>query len=93
VKEFAVNTGAFFIPRADTHGQKVCLLKPISAIQLAEDDRGRAKLGLLSQLGPGTTVECCGDGFNDRTVKVRVNNLCYFVFLQDLESQAGIPFN
>jgi hypothetical protein len=88
-----VNTGAFFIPGPETHGQKVCLFRPISAIQLARDERGKTKLGLLAQLGPGTIVERCGEGFNERTVKVRVKECCYFVFLQDLEAQADIPLN
>jgi hypothetical protein len=88
-----VNASAFFIPSPEIHGQRISLCKPISAIQLVTNESGRAKLGLLSQLGPGTTVERCGDGFNERTAKVRVNGQCYFVFLQDLESQIPLGMN
>ena len=83
-----MNTGAFFIPQPDVNGETIRLRKPISAIQLSQDQSGHCKLGLLSQLGRGTTIERCGDGFNERTVKVRVNGNCYFVFRQDLDSQS-----
>jgi hypothetical protein len=68
------------------------LRKPICAIQLLPDGTGGEKLGLLTQLGSGTNAELCGTGFNERTVKVRVNGRYYFVFLQDVEEpepQAG----
>jgi hypothetical protein len=38
------------------------------------------------QLPRGATLEVCGDGFNERTVKVRTNNRYYFVFRQDIEA-------
>jgi hypothetical protein len=79
----------FFIPSSDTGGQKIPLSKRISAIQLVRKEDGRARLGLLSQLGPGTILEQCGDGFNERTVKVRTNGQVYFVFRQDLEAQTA----
>jgi hypothetical protein len=59
-------------------------LRRISAIQLNLDgDSGR--LGPITQLPETAQVEICGDGFNDRTVKVRWNNSLYFVFREDLE--------
>ena len=69
-------------------GERILLSRTISAIQCFEDERGHETLGLLSQIGPGITVERCGAGFNERTVKVRVNGHHYFVFVQDLEAQA-----
>jgi hypothetical protein len=48
-------------------------------------DDGDTAMGLLSQLGPGTVLEPCGHGFNDRTAKVRANGFYYFVFEQDIE--------
>jgi hypothetical protein len=78
----------FFIPASDTGGPKIPLSKRISAIELIRKEDGRAKLGLLSQLGPGVVIEQCGDGFNERTVKVRTNGQVYFVFREDLEAQA-----
>lgn len=83
-----VDTASLFIPGPDHHGEKFRLSKRISAIQLVAAEDGGAKLGLLSQLGPGATVEICGKGFNERTVKVRSSHQYYFVFLEDLTSQA-----
>jgi hypothetical protein len=82
-----VNTAAFYIPGPDIHGERIYLHKPVSAIQLTQDQYGRTKLGLLTRMGAGTTVEKCGDGFNERTIKVRVDGQCYFIFVQDLEGQ------
>ena len=82
-----MKTGAFSIPGPEIRGEMIALRKPISAIQLSHDNNGAAKLGLLSQLGPGTTLERCGEGFNERTAKVRVSGNVYFVFVQDLDSQ------
>jgi len=84
-----MNTEALFIPDAHVSGCKISLSKPISAIQLVRKENGRVKLGPLRQLRPGTTLERCGDGFNERTAKVRVDGQCYFAFLQDIESQTG----
>jgi hypothetical protein len=53
------------------------------------NENGRPKLGLLTQLGPGITVERCGEGFNGETLMVRANGQHYFVFLQDLELQTA----
>lgn len=84
-----VNTASLFIPGPNHHGEKFWLSKCISAIQLVAAEDGGAKLGLLSQLGPGVTVEICGKGFDERTVKVRSSQQYYFVFLEDLPSQAA----
>jgi hypothetical protein len=80
---------AFFIPSSDLAGLKTALCQRISAIELVRKEDGRAKLGLLSQLGPGTVIEQCGDGFNERTVKVRADGHVYFVFCEDLEAQCS----
>jgi hypothetical protein len=84
-----MNRDAFLTPDPYYGSEKIALLRPISAIQLIQDESGHEKLGLLSQLGPGVMVERCGAGFSEGTVKVRANGHCYFVFLQDLESQAA----
>ena len=84
-----MNTAEFYIPDPNNHGDKIWLSKRISAIQLVPAEEGSARLGLLSQLGPGIIVEICGSGFDERTVKVRSSDQYYFVFLQDLSSQAA----
>lgn len=76
-----------FIPDDAVRGPTVLLSKAISAVHLEHQDDGvGTKLGLLSQLGAGTKLVVCGEGFDERTVKVKVNGQCYFVFLQDIAS-------
>ncbi len=38
----------------------------------------------LTQLAPKVMLEVCGDGFNERTLKVRSGSAVYFVFREDL---------
>jgi hypothetical protein len=83
-----INRATFFIPDEDAGGNAVALSRTISALQLVRKEDGSVKLGLLAQLSPGTQVVLCGSGFNDRTVKVRAHKEYYFIFRQDLESQA-----
>ena len=79
-----INTAAMSIPRPVFVERSVSVTKPISALQLVWDERrGTTKLGVLS-LRPGATLEVCGEGFDQRTVKVRCNNTFYFVFRQDI---------
>jgi hypothetical protein len=81
-----LNRTAFFIPE-NCGGQAVTLSRYVSAIQLVRKDDGTVKLGLLAQLSPGTQITICGEGFNDRTVKVHTQGHYYFVFAQDLDFQ------
>lgn len=50
---------------------------------------GEMLLGPLITLPAGLELECCGLGFNDRTVKARWRGRIYFLFRQDLERQPG----
>jgi hypothetical protein len=82
-----VNSEALFIPEPCTSlGESCTLLKKIAAIQLVPtgDGDGGARLGTISQLLPGTRLNVCGDGFNERTVKVRCEDGFYFVFWEDI---------
>lgn len=83
-----VDGSALFIPHGSGAEKLLTLPRPISAIQLIQKEDGTTKLGLLSQLSAGTEVRLCGDGFNERTIKVRAHGLCYFVFRQDVLPQA-----
>jgi len=83
------STTGFFLPNTPVVNEKIAILKPISAIQVFENEDGTSRMGLLSQIGPGVVLEPCGKGFNERTAKVRVRGYYYYVFLQDLESQSG----
>jgi hypothetical protein len=53
---------------------------------------GTQPIGVLRQIFPTPDLQVCGEGFNDRTVKVRMGNSLYFVFRQDLgmQAQSGI---
>jgi hypothetical protein len=61
------------------------LSRTIAGIQLVPGG-GKGRLGNVVQLHPGSVLELCGDGYNDRTVKVRSAGSFYFVFLQDLQT-------
>lgn len=43
-------------------------------------------MGTILQLPEGTQVRVCGDGFNERTVKVSWEGGFYFLFAEDLEA-------
>ncbi len=58
--------------------------KSICALRIVTDDDGARRLGMLTQIGQEAQLEICGDGFNERTVKVRWQDTLYFVFRQDI---------
>lgn len=69
--------------------ERICVLsEEISAMELIPNRTGQMQLGLLSSLPQGAEIKICGEGFNERTAKVRCRGCLYFVFLQDLEKQS-----
>jgi len=64
---------------------RITLPKEIVAIQIESSENGKSRCGLLSRLPQGAELTISGDGFNQRTAKVRCHGQIYFVFLQDLE--------
>jgi hypothetical protein len=85
-----INTQGFSVPRcaaAEAVLRTHTLGKNVAAIQLLNADKGNTKLGMITQLPRGAELQICGDGFNERTVRVRWAEGYYFVFLQDLEVQ------
>jgi hypothetical protein len=70
---------------ASRNVRRLTLSKNISAIPLVPSESGTEKLGVITQLPAGATVDVCGDGFNERTAKVRYADRYFFVFLQDLQ--------
>jgi hypothetical protein len=58
--------------------------KLIAALQITTDDKGNERAGLLTQVNVTPEMKICGDGFNERTVKVTLHNSTYYVFKQDL---------
>lgn len=80
-----MNSEALFIPEPCNSPHESCVLsKKIAALQLVPTGGGGARLGPISHLLPGTRLEVCGEGFNDRTVKVQSKEHFYFVFWQDI---------
>ena len=63
------------------------LAEDIPAIELAAKMTGEMCLGLVSKIPAGSDIECCGQGFDGQTVKVRWRGKFYFVFREDLETQ------
>ncbi len=61
----------------------------ISGIQLLTTADAPGRVGIITQLPQSAQLEVCGEGFDDRTVKVRWLNSFYFVFRQDLEILAS----
>jgi hypothetical protein len=74
---------------ADSSEQSCILSQEILAMELIPNRKGEMQLGPLSSIPDGAHLEICGEGFNDRTAKVRWRGRFYFVFLQDLENQSS----
>ena len=62
------------------------LPRNVSAIQVLPAPDGGLRMGTILQLPAGTQVQVCGDGFNERTVKVAWEGGYYFLFFEDLEA-------
>ena len=84
-KPMGLNREEIFIPSPVRVERTSSLTRGISAVQLEPGTRSsRARLGELKILPAGATVEVCGAGYNERTVKVRCGGEFYFVFQGDL---------
>ena len=84
-----VNGEALFFPQ-DYFAQEARVARTrISAIELVTGQGNRGRLGTITQLPQNARLEICGDGFNERTVKVRCKDSFYFVFRDDVEVVAA----
>jgi hypothetical protein len=54
------------------------------ALQIVIGKDGTVRAGRLTQIALTADLVFCGDGFNDKTVKVRLGNQYYFVFREHL---------
>jgi hypothetical protein len=79
-----VNQDDLLIRSQSSAEQLYSLSKCIAAIEVVPTQKDHAGLGTVMQLPYGARIEVCGKGFNDSTVKIRLNNKYYFVFEQDL---------
>jgi len=66
--------------------QSLVLSKNTSAIQVLCDEVGRKRMGTLLQLPEGAQLETCGEGFDEKTIKVCLQGAYYYVFLADIET-------
>jgi hypothetical protein len=57
----------------------------ITAMQILPLNDSGARLSPVSRLPRGARIQACGEGFDDRTLKVEYQGQYYFVFLDDLE--------
>ena len=84
-KPMRLNRNEIFIPCPVRVERTSRLTRGVSAVQLEPgNDSNRARLGELKTLPAGATVEICGAGYNERTVKVRCSGEFFFVFHGDL---------
>jgi hypothetical protein len=60
------------------------LSRNTSAIQAVTEMDGNSRLGTILQLPEGAEVRVCGEGFNERTIKVCWEGGFYYIFTEDL---------
>jgi hypothetical protein len=73
------------IPESVCPSKTYTLSRRIAALRLTVGtDSRRGRLGDILQLEPGARLDCCGDGYDERTIKVCFAGEFYFVFLRDL---------
>ena len=72
-------------PRFGSAEESITIAKRIAAIAVGLNAEGKIQIGVISQLPDGACLEVCGEGFNERTIKVRWREQFYYVFLQDVE--------
>ncbi len=89
-EQLVLSEDVLYIPESVHSLRSYTLSKRVAAIRLTRAARGsEGKLGEIVQLQPGTRLDCCGDGYNERTIKVHYDGSFYFVFLQDVANTAG----
>lgn len=59
----------------------------IPAMEVIPATSGQPGLGPILRIPNGAEIECCDEGFNEKTVKVRWQGKFYFVFREDLPTQ------
>jgi hypothetical protein len=80
-----INRDQIFIPSPVSVTRTVQLSRLISAVHLEPAaESGRARLGEIRSLPVGATLEICGDGYNEKTIKIRCDKEFFFVFQTDL---------
>ena len=63
------------------------LTDAIPGFEIIAGEDGTERFGPVCRLPAGADLAACGDGFNQRSLKVQCGERRYFVFLQDLYLQ------
>ena len=71
-------------PNFDQSARSLTLDNDVSALELTIEVDSPERLGGISLIPKGSTVEIFGFGFNERTYKIRCQDRFYYVFIQDL---------
>jgi len=66
------------------------VLKTLPAIPVIIEQDGLDGLGAITHLAANAQFECVGEGFSDRTIRVRSGDRDYVVFREDIEKIAGV---
>jgi hypothetical protein len=79
------NSGALSIPGPESlPGQSYTLTNDIPGMQLVAVGDG-TRLGPILRIPKGADIDAFGEGFNERTQKIRYEGCFYFVFEADLK--------
>jgi hypothetical protein len=81
-----VATDVLSLPEVPIHARRYVLPDEIPALQLVATENGRARWGPLVRLPRGAELSVLGVGFDDRTLRVRLDSCFYIVFKQDFDS-------
>ncbi len=68
-------------------GKSYSLKDEIPALQLIQSQNGQSRWGPLIRLPRGAELHDFGEGFDERTLRVRFEGSFYIIFKQDLNSQ------
>jgi hypothetical protein len=89
-EQLVLREEVLYIPESIHPLRSYTLSRRVAAIRLTRAAHGpQGKLGEIVQLQPGTRLDCCGDGYNERTIKVHYAGDFCFVFLQDVAETDG----
>ena len=89
-EQIVLSEKVLYIPESVHPLKSYTLSRRVAAIRLTRAANGsRGKVGDIVQLPPGTCLDYCGDGYNERTIKVHHAGDFYFVFLQDVADTDG----
>jgi hypothetical protein len=82
-----MTTDVLYPPESSFAGKSYLLKDEIPALQLISTENGHSRWGPLIRLPRGAELYDFGEGFDDRTLRVRFDGCFYIIFKQDLNLQ------